>query len=512
MAQLLVDVVHRLLAVDREEFGDLLLDALLGLVEGLGVGLHLRGLDLVREVVADGVGQHEVTVGKTLHQGRCAEAVGAVVREVGLADGVETRDGGHQVVVDPDAAHRVVHGGENLHRLLVGADVGDLLVHVEQVAVTLLDDVLAQTLDGGLEVEEHGQTRLVHTVAGVAALLGGARSHVARHEVAEGRVAALQIVVAVLLGDVRRLLGSRTDRLHVLELLGNPDAAVVAQRLRHEREFRLLVAVYGDTRGVDLREAGVGEAGALAVALEGGRAVRRHGVGREEEDVAVAARGDHDGVRAVALDLARHEVAGDDAARLAVLDDDVEHLVARVALHRAGGDLLVQGRVGAEQKLLAGLAAGVEGARYLRAAERTVGQQAAVLAGEGHALCHALIDDEVRDLGQAVDVGLAGAVVAALDRVVEQTVYRVVVVLVVLRGVDTALCGDRVGAAGRILDAEHLDVVAQFAERSGCGGASQTGSDDDDVELALVGGAYDLDSCLVVAPLLGERTGRNFSI
>ena len=298
----------------------------------------------------------------------------------------------------------------------------------------------------------------------------------------------------------------------VLELLGNPDAAVVAQRLRHEGQLRLLVAVYGDTGGVDLREAGVGESGALAVALESGRTVRCHGVRREEEDVAVTAGGDDDGVRAVALDLTRYEVAGDDTAGLAVLDDDVEHLMTRVALHRTCCDLLVEGSVGAEQQLLSGLAAGIEGTRNLRTAERTVGQQTAVLAGKGHTLCDALVDDEVRNLGQTVYVGFAGAVVAALDRVVEQTIYRVVVVLVVLCCVDTALCCDRVGAAGRILDAEDLDVVAQFAERSGCGGASQTGSDDDDVELALVCGAYDLDSCLVVAPLLGEGTGRNFSI
>ncbi len=146
------------------------------------------------------------------------------------------------------------------------------------------------------------------------------------------------------------------------------------------------------------------------------------------------------------------------------------------------------------------------------AAERAVGQQAAVFAGEGYALGHALVDDEVRHLGQAVDVGFAGTVVAALDRVVEEAVYRVVVVLVVLRSVDTALRRDRVGAAGRILDAEDFDVVAQFAERSGCGGAAQARSDDDDVEFAFVGRAYDLDRRLVVAPLLGKFAGGNFSI
>ncbi len=258
-----MDVVHRLLALDREELGDLLLHVLFSLVESRRVGLYLRSLDLVREVVADGVGQYEVAVGKTLHQGRSAQTVGAVVGEVGFADGVETRNGGHEVVVDPDAAHRVVHGGEDLHRLLIGADVGNLLVHVEKVAVALLDDLLAQTLDGGLEVEEYGQAGLVHAEACVAALLGGTRRHVARHEVAERRVAALQIVVAVFFGDVRRFLGARADGLDVFDLLRHPDAAVVAQRLRHEGQFRLLVAMHGDAGGVDLREAGVGEAVAL---------------------------------------------------------------------------------------------------------------------------------------------------------------------------------------------------------------------------------------------------------
>ena len=104
--------------------------------------------------------------------------------------------------------------------------------------------------------------------------------------------------------------------------------------------------------------------------------------------------------------------------------------------------------VGAEQQLLAGLAPGVERARHLGAAEAAVVEQAAVLAGEGHALGDALVDDVDRHLGQAVDVGLAGPVVAALHRVVEEAVDRVAVALVVLGGVDAALGGDRVRPAG----------------------------------------------------------------
>ena len=215
---------------------------------------------------------------------------------------------------------------------------------------------------------------------------------------------------------------------------------------------------------------------------------------------------------AVTLDLAGYEVAGDDTASLAVLDDDVEHLMTRVALDRACCDLLVECGVCAEQQLLSGLAAGIERTRYLRTAERTVSQQAAVLAGEGYALSHALVDDEVRYLGQTVYVGLACAVVASLDGIVEEAVYRVVIVLIVLRSVDTALSCDRVGAARRVLNAEHLDVISEFSERSGSRCATEARTYDYDVELALVGGAHDFDGRLVVAPLLSQLAGGDFRI
>ena len=96
-------------------------------------------------------------------------------------------------------------------------------------------------------------------------------------------------------------------------------------------------------------------------------------------------------------------------------------------LDGAGGDLALERLVGADQQLLAGLAAGVEGAGDLHAAERAVVEQAAVLAGERDALRDALVDDVGADLGQPVDVRLARAVVAALDGVVEEPVDRVAV-------------------------------------------------------------------------------------
>jgi hypothetical protein len=88
---------------------------------------------------------------------------------------------------------------------------------------------LAQALDRVGEVEVDAATEVADHRADAAALvahvLGLARGDVAGHQVAEGRVDPLQVVVAVLLGDLRGSLSQSSA------LLGHPDAAVVAQRL-----------------------------------------------------------------------------------------------------------------------------------------------------------------------------------------------------------------------------------------------------------------------------------------
>ena len=168
--------------------------------------------------------------------------------------------------------------------------------------------------------------------------------------------------------------------------------------------------------------------------------------------------------------------------------------------------------VGAEQQLLAGLAPGVEGAGHLGAAEGAVVEQAAVLAGEGHALGHHLVDDVDRHLGQAVHVGLAGAEVAALDRVVEEALHGVAVALVVLGRVDAALGGDRVRPPRAVVVGEDLDVVALLAERGGGAGAGQAGADDDDLELAAVVRRHELHVELVLGPLLVDGAGRDVAL
>ena len=484
---------------------------------------RVRGVDLRErsrgEVVVDRVRQYEVPVAQSLHEGRRAEPVGSVVGEVGLAGHVQPSDRALEVVVDPQPAHRVVDGRVDPHRHLVRVLARDLQVHVEQVPVARLDDLLAQPVDRIGEVQVDAAAHVARVA--VEVLLGDGRAdtatlvaHVLRlagrdvawHQVAERRIDPLQVVVAVSLGDLPRVLGA------VLGLLGHPDASVVTQRLAHQRELGLRLAVDRDARRVDLRVAGVPEVRALAVGAPSRCDVAAHRVRGQEEDVAVAAGGEDDRVGEPGLDRTGDHVAGHDAARLAVGDDQLDHLVTAVHRHRPGRDLALERLVRADEQLLARLAASVEGALHLDAAEGASVEQAAVLACERHALGDALVDDVGADFGEPIDVRLTGAVVAALDGVVEQPLRRVVVVAVVLRGVDAALGCDGVGAARAVLVAEVEDVVARLAEGRGSGSASQPCADDDDGELAAVGRVDELGLELTRLPHLLDVDVRGLGV
>ena len=148
------------------------------------------------------------------------------------------------------------------------------------------------------------------------------------------------------------------------------------------------------------------------------------------------------------------------------------------------GHLAHQGAVGPQQQLLAGLAPGIKGPGHLGAAEGAVGQQTAVFPGKGNALGHAMVDDQVAHLGQAVDVGLPGPEIAALDGVVEEPPDAVAVVGIILGRIDAALGRDAVGPPGAVLDTEGLDVVAQFRQGGRGGAAGQAGAHHDDLKLS----------------------------
>ena len=199
-----VEPVDRVVAVGPQQPPHALAHLRLGRAERL----VRRGQDRLpeqrREVVADRHRQDEVAVRQPLHQRAGAEPVRPVVGEVRLADRVQPGDRGHQVVVDPQAAHRVVGRGVDAHRHAVRVVAGDARVHLEEVPVAGADDRLAEPPDRLREVQVDAVVARPDAVAGVDHALGGARGHVARDEVAERRVAALQVVVALVLGDLVR--------------------------------------------------------------------------------------------------------------------------------------------------------------------------------------------------------------------------------------------------------------------------------------------------------------------
>ncbi len=92
---------------------------------------------------------------------------------VGFTEAVQAGNGGLEVVVYPESAHGVVDGGEDLHGGLVGVVSGDLLVHLEEVAVAGADNVLAEAGDGVFEVEVNAESGRGDTTAVVANFLGG---------------------------------------------------------------------------------------------------------------------------------------------------------------------------------------------------------------------------------------------------------------------------------------------------------------------------------------------------
>ena len=406
VSQFLVDAVDRALALDAHDVIQVGLYSLLGLIKLGCVGRETWHSNLVAQVVLDGVRQHKVTIGQTLHQCRSTQTVGAVVAEVALTDSEQTLDAGLQLIVNPDTTHRVVDSRIDHHGIvvllaidLVGQftriDIGDLLVHVEEVAIALANHVDTQAVDGLAEVEEHGLASVVDTVTLVATLLGGAASHVARHEVTEGGITALQIIVAVLLRNVTTLDLASLQFLGVLDVLGHPDTTVITQRLAHQRQFRLLVAMHRDAGGMNLNISGIGKPCALAIASHCGRAVAGHGVGRQEVGVAITTGGDDHSVSCETLELASDQVTCDDATCSAVDDDHIVHLIAVVTLDLAHLDLTVQARVSTQQQLLSGLALGIECTAHLGTTERTVGQQTSILTRKGYTLCHTLVDDIV---------------------------------------------------------------------------------------------------------------------
>ncbi len=165
--------------------------------EGFGVGHGLRAGD-----------EASVDAGE---EGVGAEAVGAVDGVIGFACCKDAGDVGLLVEVDPEAAHGVVHAGEDLHGDFAGVVADELLVDFEdafELVLAFWREVREVEVDHGLAVDAH-----VVFVDDFEDVAGG---DVAGDEVAVLGVPLFEEVPAVGFGDglgcalVVRSLGTQT--------------------------------------------------------------------------------------------------------------------------------------------------------------------------------------------------------------------------------------------------------------------------------------------------------------
>ncbi len=238
-----------------------------------------------------------------------------------------------------------------------------------------------------------------------------------------------------------------------------------------------------DTCRVNLNVRWVSEVSTLAIALDSCCTVTTHSVCRKEVSVTITTGSNNYGVGRETLQLTCNQILSDDTTSVTVNDNKILHLVTGEELNLTCLNHAAQRRVSTEEELLTCLTLSIESTRYLSTTERTVSQHTTVLTSERNALSYALVDDVVAHLSQTVNVSLTSTVVTTLYCIVEQTVNRIAVILIILSCIDTTLCCDRVSTTWRVLDAEVQDIEAHLAERSSSRSTCQTCTYNDDVEL-----------------------------
>src|SRR6516162_7960138 len=94
-----------------------------------------------------------------------------MVGEISFTEDMQPRDRTHQVIVNPETTHGVMHCRVNPHWALISVFRSDVVVHVEEIAVPFPDGLLAKSLDGVRKIEINAQSAGAHAPAFVANLL-----------------------------------------------------------------------------------------------------------------------------------------------------------------------------------------------------------------------------------------------------------------------------------------------------------------------------------------------------
>ncbi len=255
-----------------------------------------------------------------------------MVGEICLTDDKEAWNGAHQIVINPQPSHRIVRRGVDPHGSPVGIFPGDPLIHLEQIAVPLTYHLESLLFDHVGKIQVHPVAAGSDPPALIAQCFDGAGCDVARHQIAETRVAPLQKKVPLRGGNfIRR----PTIRRH----LGHPESPVVAEGFGHQCQFGLVRFARWNRRWMDLRKTGVREGGSLLPGPVRCGHITAARIGGEIVDIAVPARRQYNGMRRMRRHAPRDQIAHHDPPGMSVDYHQIEHFGARVHRHLPALDL-----------------------------------------------------------------------------------------------------------------------------------------------------------------------------
>ena len=206
--------------------------------------------------------------------------------------------------------------------------------------------------------------------------------------------------------------------------------------------------MYRNTSRVNLNVCRICEYSTLAVARDSSCTVTTHSVSRQEVSVTITTGSDYYSVSSETFQFACYKIFCDDTAGTSVNDDNILHFVAGVQFNSTYVYLTAQCRVSTQQQLLTSLAFSVESTDTCAPPKERLSSVPPYSRAERNTLRYTLVDDSVRHFSQTIYVCFTGTIVATFYSIVEQTVNRVTIILIILCSIDTTLCSDRVCTTG----------------------------------------------------------------
>ena len=151
--------------------------------------------------------------------------------------------------------------------------------------------------------------------------------------------------------------------------LRHPDPTVVAQRFRHQRQFRLIVARNRNAGRVNLRVARIGKKSTTTCRAPCCGDVASHRIGREEKHIAIATRGHDHCVGRVRRNFPGDQITHNNPFGMSVHQNEIQHLRAGIHLHPTLVHFFFQSLIATNQQLLPSLTTSIERTGNLSTAE-----------------------------------------------------------------------------------------------------------------------------------------------